>query len=886
MLKTVQRFGHFLPYVLFLVAAYMMHRQVTIHPMHEVMESVSDTPWQTIAGACGLTLINYVVLSGFDWLGIVYAGQKVPYRRVLMTSLISYAISNNTGHALVSGTSVRYRFYSASGISGWDILKIAVFSAMTFLIAAFTLEAALSLFFPEMMKQGQSLPGLVHGITLVSAAVLGLYWGAVLFLRGTLTVKNYEFRMPSPGLALAQTAVGVTDLILGSSILYTFLDLNANMPFLGFLSIYVLSLLAGIGSQVPGGLGVFETTFIYLAGPEFSSADILGALVLYRIVYFFLPLVAAGFGMFIYELRHHGERLGKGRMLVSTALSQSMPAIFSLLLFFAGAMLLVSGATPGNVEHTTWLRQYVPLFVVEISHVTASLTAIALLFLARAVRIHMRAGWYGSILMLFVGVAAAILRGGDWIEAVTLGLILLMMLPIRRHFDRKGSLAQIPLTRGWAGMIALVLICSTWAGFFAYRHVGYDNALWLHFSYAGHAARFLRALGASASVIIGYVCYRLLTNVHPGHIALPTPDELDRAHFILRQGDTTEGFPALLGDKNLLWAEDGRAFLMYTVTPTYWIALGDPVGDSEGFEPLTWKFREMADSQGAQAVFYQVSDRHLPLYLDLGMVMLKIGEEARVRLDSFSLAGGKRENQRKNRNRFLKQGFTFRILPPQELEEALPRLRDISDRWLEKKNVKEKGFSVGFYNEDYLRRTSVAVIEKDHHILAFANFWDLDNRRALAIDLMRYDPDSPPNLMEFLFVEMILWGQLEKYETFSLGMAPLSGLEKHPLAPLWHKIGNVIFEHGEEFYNFEGLYAYKSKFDPEWTPRYLAAPSGLRLPLVLMSIASVISNSRKGALEKDDNHLNSLSSRSEAEGSAQAGQSEDPSASLRDDNIE
>ncbi len=116
---------------------------------------------------------------------------------------------------------------------------------------------------------------------------------------------------------------------------------------------------------------------------------------------------------------------------------------------------------------------------------------------------------------------------------------------------------------------------------------------------------------------------------------------------------------------------------------------------------------------------------------------------------------------------------------------------------------------------------------------------------------MRYDPETAPiNMMEFLTVELILWAQVEGYEWFDLGMAPLSGLEKHPLAPLWHKIGNVIFEHGEDFYNFEGLYAYKSKFGPEWQPRYLAAPSGLRIPMVLMSVASVISGGLQGVFRK------------------------------------
>jgi phosphatidylglycerol lysyltransferase len=110
MLKILHRIGLLLPYALFLVAGYVVHRQVTIHPMRDVMRSIGDIPWQYIAAGSVLTIINYMFLACYDWLGIRYAGHKVPFRRMILTAFISYAISNNTGHAIVSGTSVRYRY--------------------------------------------------------------------------------------------------------------------------------------------------------------------------------------------------------------------------------------------------------------------------------------------------------------------------------------------------------------------------------------------------------------------------------------------------------------------------------------------------------------------------------------------------------------------------------------------------------------------------------------------------------------------------------------------------------------------------------------------------------------------------------------------------------
>ena len=103
--------------------------------------------------------------------------------------------------------------------------------------------------------------------------------------------------------------------------------------------------------------------------------------------------------------------------------------------------------------------------------------------------------------------------------------------------------------------------------------------------------------------------------------------------------------------------------------------------------------------------------------------------------------------------------------------------------------------------------------------------------------------------MEYLFIRLMLWGKDLGYEWFNLGMSPLAGLEKHPLAPLWHKIGNAVFKYGDQFYNFEGLHTYKEKFNPVWQPRYLAAPA-FRMPAVLLHTAGMIAGSWKGVFLK------------------------------------
>jgi phosphatidylglycerol lysyltransferase len=274
--------------------------------------------------------------------------------------------------------------------------------------------------------------------------------------------------------------------------------------------------------------------------------------------------------------------------------------------------------------------------------------------------------------------------------------------------------------------------------------------------------------------------------------------------------------------------------------------MSDPVGDPAERTQLIWKLRERANQGRARVAFYQIGTRNLSTYVDLGMSMLKLGEEARVYLAGFNLQGKRRSSLRTSFNKAEREGLVFEVIGGAEIDGAWPQIEAISTRWLQGKGVREKRFSVGFFSPDYLRRCRIAIVRQDQRILAFANLWELDNREELSIDLMRYDPDTPNGVMEFLFTALLLWSQEQGYLWFNLGMAPLSGLDKHPLAPVWHKVGNTIYRLGRDFYNFDGLYQYKNKFDPIWQSRYLATPPGLSPASALLAAAQLISGGVKG----------------------------------------
>jgi len=327
---------------------------------------------------------------------------------------------------------------------------------------------------------------------------------------------------------------------------------------------------------------------------------------------------------------------------------------------------------------------------------------------------------------------------------------------------------------------------------------------------------------------------------------LPTTAHLDRARRLINRSPVAGSHVALTGDKHLLFAPGDAAFLMYRIAGRSWIAMGDPVGPSEFWEDLVWRFRELVDEHGGRAVFYEVSGDSLPLYLDLGLTLTKLGEEARVALADFSLEGKARGELRSVRRRAELDGATFEIVMPPEVPPLMPALREISDHWLDEKSAQEKGFSLGFFSPDYLANFPIALIRRHGVPVAFANLWITTGKEELSVDLMRFGADAPHGAMDFLFTELLLWGQAQGYSQFNLGMAPLSGLEEHPLAPVWHRVGNLVFRYGEHFYNFSGLRRYKAKFLPVWQPRYLASPGGLSLPRVLLDVSTLISGGARG----------------------------------------
>ena len=536
------------------------------------------------------------------------------------------------------------------------------------------------------------------------------------------------------------------------------------------------------------------------------------------------------------------------RHILLDSATRVIPMIFAVVMFTAGALLLISVLTPIDPAVMPIVERNLPLGLVEFSHIIGTVIGVLMIFLARGLWERIDTAWYMALFLLCGGAVFSLTRELALINAVLLTICALLLIPCKSAFNRRSNLLTLSINPFWGLLSLATLGFIVWVGFYAYNNVPYAHFLWVDVAYHANTSRFLRGIvvmGVTIALIALYRLFGIARMLPP----VPQAEDIEQLKAVVEEASNPQAWLALLRDKHILWNGDRTAFLMYGVSGKQWVVMGEPAGPAAEATALCWDLKEMASLANARMSFYQVSPSMLPLVLDLGLWPYKIGEEALVHVQSFDLAGKKGYGFRQTLKRFEGLGAKFEVIAVEDLEPHLSRLKEVSDAWLKTKSAKEKSYSLGSFKADYMRLTPVAVVKLDGKIRAFANLWPTQDKALLTLDLMRYDPDSPASIMEYLFLQLIQYSREQGYGAFSLGMAPLAGLEAKPLSSAWHKLATLIYQFGGDFYNFEGLRAYKEKFKPDWQPRYFAVP-GQEVALV-PALMAVVALGSKAPRAKD-----------------------------------
>lgn len=534
--KRVRSLGKAAVFAVFCGAAWLLYNEISTYHLDEIRASMRQIPMPSLATSMALMVFNYLVLVGYDALALRAINKPLPLPRTALVSFVGCVTSYNFG-ALLGGSSVRYRFYSAWGFSVVDIVRLVIMLAITFWVGALGVAGVVFIIQPLPTPPSPRIP--LGDMRLLGVALLALtigYHVLTLVARRPLRVMGKEFTLPPFRLAIMQTMVAGLDLMMAAACLYVLMPPDIGLDFLQFLSVYLTAVVAVVLSHVPGGAGVFELVILGLSHTH-SPQAVIAALICFRFIYYLLPLLFAAVLLGGHELHRHRREAGllldeAGRW--TDALSHTL---MGYLTFAAGLILLFSGAIPLAADNRVALLASVPLWVMETAHFLGSVAGVGLLLLSRGLHRRLASAWRLVTALVALGIASCMLRGPDWQEALLLALVLALLVVTRQRFFRRSSLLRERFTTRWMAAVLLATGCTLLLGLFAHARVHYTSTLWWTFAAHNDAARLLRAFGGITVVLAVFLMRRLIfpPSGRPGTYTPNRRERFQRIHRAARR---------------------------------------------------------------------------------------------------------------------------------------------------------------------------------------------------------------------------------------------------------------------------------------------------------------------------------------------------------------
>jgi phosphatidylglycerol lysyltransferase len=530
----------------------------------------------------------------------------------------------------------------------------------------------------------------------------------------------------------------------------------------------------------------------------------------------------------------------------------AMVRLISLSTAAMGLVNVLSAVTPSMKYRLRLLEQYSPFGISSGGHVTSALAGFALLMLSVSLWRRKRVGWMLTLGTLLVSIPTHLLKGLDYEEATLAVLLAGLLIYLRPYFTARSD--EPSVKQGLLTILAALGFTITYGvlGFYLLdKHYSVNFGFWAAVRQTivmftefydpglqpitGFGRYFADSIYVVGGVTGGYALFMLLRPVL--NRWLPSTQECMLAWEIVRaHGRTALARYALLDDK-VFFFSPGGSVISYVVENRVALALGDPIGPREDVSEAITAFRNFCAHNDWISAFFQVLPDSLELYQSAGFDTLPLGKEAIVDLSAFTLDGSENKNIRNGFNKMLRKGYKAEVQEPPHSERMLRELRSISDDWLTSRNSSEMRFSLGWFDEDYLNSCPILLVrDKEGFIDAFATIVTEFQAPEAAIDLMRHHTYSEKGIMDFLFVSLFHWAKEQGYQSFNLGLSAFSGIGENPKDPAIEKTLRFLYENMDRFYNFKGLHAFKEKFHPTWSPRFLVFPGPANLPAVTTSI--------------------------------------------------
>jgi phosphatidylglycerol lysyltransferase len=784
-----------------------------------------------------ITFVAVLPMLLYDVVLIRILKLKVSLRILLEQSFIANSFSNLIGFGGIIGAMLRTYFFHKLEQDKRKLLGVIASVSLFYLTGISVLSWLVTIKY-------RNFPLFVDTQWLYFAVLgVGLYLPLFIIIHMIKSRKGSQSLL-SPSITLKLILVSIFEwLSVFFAIVILCRILGIEITIERLFPVYIVAACAGIISMIPGGLGSFDLVFIWgmqeLLVPE---EKVLVLLLFYRIGYYFLPFLLS----LVFFVKLYWEKWNQTWNDLPKAIVQGFShVLLTMLVFLSGLILLLSASVPGITSRLKVAQELLAFPIINISHQLSVAAGFLLLGLSRGIEYSVKRAYELTMFALILAALFSIFKGIDYEEAIFLIVVALLLRMSKGQFYRESYV----LTWGKTGFdITLILMITT-----MYLLIGYAN---LPISKIEIPTRLLpyviidyRDLFMSA--VIGLVI-ALLILLFGYLISLPKKWTLERsigreeeinAHFSKYQGKVLSHL-IFLHDKFIFWNSKKNVLISYQLYADKLVILGDPIGEKDELSNAIEEFQEVADLHGYTPVFYQVSDDILPYLHGHGFAFFKLGEEAFVDLKSFSLSGNKMKGLRALRNKFARANYSFEVIDPPFTEGLMEELSGISNEWLLGRT--EKGFSLGFFDEDYLKKAPIAIVKDEKkQILGFMSImYVYDDYQTISVDLMRFRPEVSSGTVDYLFLCLFDWAKEQGYSRFNMGMAPLANVGLSRFSFLSEKIAAQIFLNGHFIYHFQGLRKFKQKYTDNWEPKYLAYRRKSSLPLIMAQITLLISKKR------------------------------------------
>jgi len=526
--------------------------------------------------------------------------------------------------------------------------------------------------------------------------------------------------------------------------------------------------------------------------------------------------------------------------------------LISILTAGMGIINVLSSSTPALRYRLRLLETISPLEVAAGSRLATVLAGFALLLLSVNLWRRKQVAWMLTLAVLVISVLTHLLKGLDYEEASIAAFLGIGLFMLRFHFYARSDAPSV--RQGFLVLLAatgFTLIYGITGFFLLDRHfsvrfsfpaaVNQTILMFTQFTNPGlePVTGFGRYFADSIYIIaIATLGYSLFMLVRPVLVHQPSTkaERMQAQSIVESHGHSSLARFTLFDDKSYFFSSNDSV-IAYVVKGRVALVLGDPIGLDENMSAVIQAFKDFCSRNDWGTSFYQVGMQNLDVYKTKGYQALSIGEEGIVDLNVFTLEGSAGKEFRNIVNRLNRIGHRVDVYEPPLSNELIHELKSVSEEWLLMTNGSELRFSLGWFDDDYVRNSVVAAVRSaDGRISAFANLVPEYQRREVAIDLMRRVHHVENGTMEFMLVSIFEWAKKNGYPTFSLGLSALSGVGKKSDDPAVEHALGYIFDNVGRFYNFKGLHAFKDKFHPAWEPRYLIYRGAADLPAVAAAL--------------------------------------------------